>query len=79
MVIILFVTTILQLIFAFIKNIEPGESDGNKYFQLNNQHMRANSSDEESLQSMISPPSTDDVIPSENHHLSRCQTFMIKL
>lgn len=79
MVIILFVTTILQLIFAFIKNIEPGESDGNKYFQLNNQHMRANSSDEESLQSMISPPSTDDVIPSEKPSSSKMSNFYDKV
>ncbi|KAL6449537.1 hypothetical protein SBY92_004451 [Candida maltosa Xu316] len=34
MIIILFVSTILQLIFAFIKNIDPGKPNRSEYFQL---------------------------------------------
>ena len=41
--------------------------------------MRANSSDEESLQSMISPPSTDDVIPSEKPSSSKMSNFYDKV
>ncbi|MCP8716948.1 MAG: Ytp1 family protein [Asgard group archaeon] len=45
MIIILFVTTILQLIFAFIKNIDPGQPNRSDYFELH--ASSANTSDEE--------------------------------